>query len=676
MGVNRSTMSRSASPSRKAKKTPEPESSPISRAEVSGQMQDIFSMVKALRDEKDGLIAQLEQMELRNEADNKRFCKEISKCTRDIDGLQEIFVKAADGVNAKSAYGIPEVPEAAVAALIPETLHDVMKGESALDMGPELTDVPLQVNNVASSLGMCSSEYIKFAEAGKNLVWDVERLNMIIQAYDKDLAKLKGDGGLMKSRVNALRLMWRSKFSALRRWQAFTRRSHVERFQGQLDEAQAQFEAMAAEKEEDIASLWELIGAQRVKENRVKLTLFLKKMKNSKLFLIWRGWSKFMNKRKKEAMDEEKDAMFNSMAGKMSGKKAEEIEAMLRTFLKRMQARKYVPAFNQWLELVGGRKKRGFEEQLELERQRRLTMMADLESSETAKRLRMHFARLNGKFLDMCWRGWRKFVNEEKLRNMGDDERFKRLKSFLASKLKGIKYVVFHAIIREAKDQKMAAMMNSDKLKKVACYLEMICRGIVQRVFGAMKRYKFMAKQMRDEEERLRALLMEKHSQSMQRLKIFLMGKEKRMMYGGFRWWQNCTVNSKFGIMEQRLTRARAARLAAEEECAKLKGELSNDGAKSSLGEALAAAQQKKTEAQAALDSQAAEIAAAKAKLAELKEILVGEKAGRKDDKLETARLLEELSKINADKADLEAEMALIVDQIGFLSEYSSKKAK
>merc|ERR1711865_907664 len=261
------TMSRSASPNRRAPETPEPESSPISRAEVSGQMQDIFSTVKALRDEKDGLISQLEQMELRNEVDNKRFCKEISKCTRDIDGLQEIFVQAA------------------VAALIPETLHDVMKGESSLDLGPELTDVPEQVNGVVSSLDACAQDYQKFAEAGKNLVWDVERLNMIIQAYDKDLAKLKGDGGLMKSRVNALRLMWRSKFSALRRWQDFTRRSHVERFQDQLDEAQARFEAMAAEKEEDIASLWELIGAQRVKENRVKLTLFLKKMKNSKLFL-------------------------------------------------------------------------------------------------------------------------------------------------------------------------------------------------------------------------------------------------------------------------------------------------------------------------------------------------------------------------------------------------------
>jgi hypothetical protein len=288
----------------------------------------------------------------------------------------------------------------------------------------------------------------------------------------------------------------------------------------------------------------------------------------------------------------------------------------------------------------------------------------------------MHFSRLNGKFLDMCWRGWRKFVQEEKLRNMGDDERFKRLKAFLAAKLKGITYVVFHAILREAKDQKLAAMMNSDKLKKVACYLEMICRGIVQRVFGAMKRYKFMAKQMRDEEERLRALLMDKHSQSMQRLKIFLMGKEKRMLYGGFRWWQNCTVNSKFGIMEREVDKARKARIAAEEECAKLKGELADSSAGSELSAQLAAAKAKRAEAQAALDGQTAELEAAKARLKELQAQLADEKEGRREDKLETTRLSGDLDKLNEEKGSLEDEMALIVEQISFLSEYSSKKAK
>merc|ERR1712166_1531187 len=436
------------------------------------------------------------------------------------------------------------------------------------------------------------------------------------------------------------------------------------------------FEAMSGEKEEDIASLWELIGAQRVKENRVKLTLFLKKMKNSKLFLIWRGWSKFMAKRRKEGMDADKDSLFNEHSLRMAGKKKEEVEAMLRTFLKRMQARKYVPAFNCWLELVGGRKNRSFEEQLELERQKRMAMMADLEASETAKRLRMHFARLNGKFLDMCWRGWRKFGTEKKLAAMGEGERFKRLKTFLGAKLKGIKYAVFHAICCEARDQKKAQMMNSDKLKKVACYLEMICRGIVQRVFGAMKRYKFMAKQMRDEEERLRALLMEKHSQSMQRLKIFLMGKEKRMMYGGFRWWQNCTVNSKFGIMEREVERARKARIAAEEECAKLRAALGNEEGKAELRTKLEAVLKQKAETESETTELSNQIEEAKNKLAALKDSLAQEKAGRRDDKLETARLVKELDTTTHDKEDLDKEMALIVDQIGFLSEYSSKKAK
>merc|ERR1711881_278242 len=142
------------------------------------------------------------------------------------------------------------------------------------------------------------------------------------------------------------------------------------------------------------------------------------------------------------------------------------------------------------------------------------------------------------------------------------------------------------------------AMMNSDKAKKVACYLEMICRGIVQRIFGAMKRYRFMAKQLREEEERLAALLADKHSQSLQRLKIYLSGKEKRMLYAGFRWWQNCTVNSKFGIMEREVDRARKARIAAEEECAKLKGDLSNDSGSANLKAQLEQALARKAEAQ------------------------------------------------------------------------------
>merc|ERR1711998_668574 len=256
--------------------------SPIDREQVSGQMQDIFATVKKLRDEKDGLIAQLEQMAARAETDNKRLCKELLKARRDSENLTEMFASATEGVNAKSAYRIPEVPEAAVAALVPSSLHAVIEERGAPDVqSTGQLNIEGEVQTTAECCQAAGQEYARFAEASKNLVWDVERLNMIIQAYDKDLHKLKNDGGLMKSRVNALRLMWRAKFSALRRWQDYTRRSHVERFQEQLDEAQAQFEAIQAEKTADVDALWELIGSMRVKENRVKLTLFLKKMKNA-----------------------------------------------------------------------------------------------------------------------------------------------------------------------------------------------------------------------------------------------------------------------------------------------------------------------------------------------------------------------------------------------------------
>merc|ERR1711977_105171 len=108
-----------------------------------------------------------------------------------------------------------------------------------------------------------------------------------------------------------------------------------------------------------------------------------------------------------------------------------EIEALLRTFLKRMANMKLMRPFTTWLDLVGGRKNRSVKDALELERQKRLAAMADLEASGTAKRLRLHFARLNGKFKDMCFAGWNKFYQEARIANLGEDERFKRLKVFL-----------------------------------------------------------------------------------------------------------------------------------------------------------------------------------------------------------------------------------------------------
>merc|ERR1711998_416399 len=344
--------------------------------------------------------------------------------------------------------------------------------------------------------------------------------------------------------------------------------------------AQAQFELIQAEKEEDLAALWSLIGAQKIKENKVKLTLFLKKMKMSKIYIVWRAWQKFMAVRRHEQMEADKDSFFNEHNLRMRKMKREEVEALLRTFLKRMANMKLMRPFASWLDLVGGRKSRGIKDQIEAERQKRLAAMADLEASETAKRLKMHFARLNGKFKDMCFAGWKKFYQTAKMAALGEDERFKRLKVFLEAKLKGVKFATFKALHREFIDLRKAQMLNNERAKKVGTYLEMIARGLVHRQFSAFKRNQFLARAEREEEARLAALIAERDSQSMQRLKLYLASKEKKAMYGMFSRWSNCTFNSKGRILQKELEKAKKARLEAEAACEALRKALGADAAK------------------------------------------------------------------------------------------------
>merc|ERR1719181_798879 len=217
-------------------------------------------------------------------------------------------------------------------------------------------------------------------------------------------------------------------------------------------------------------------------------------------------------------------------------------------------------------------------------------------------------------------------------------------------------------------------MLNSDKAKKIGTYLEMIARGVVARVFSAFKRFYFIAKAEREEEARLAALIAERDSQSLQRLKVFLQGKEKRMMYGGFSWWSNCTFNSKTKVMEREIEKARKARIEAEKACADLKAAMGDDARAAEAAKKIADAEARLKEILAEQDIVKEDIASEKKRLADVQAKVTAERDGRKADKATRAQLEEQLKQVNEDKKSLESELALIVDQIGFLSEYSTKK--
>merc|ERR1712070_203146 len=183
-----------------------------------------------------------------------------------------------------------------------------------------------------------------------------------------------------------------------------------------------------------------------------------------------------------------------------------------------------------------------------------------------------------------------------------------------------------------------------------------------------------MAAAERAEEERLAALIAERDSQSLQRLKVFLQGKERRQLYGMFSWWSNCTFNSKGKILQKELEKAKKARMEAEAACEALRKALGADAAKMEAMKKLADAEARLKDILAEQDLMKADIEAEKKRIKELEEQIKAEKDGRKADKAARDKLQEQLQTVGEDKKSLESELALIVDQIGFLSEYSTKK--
>merc|ERR1712216_812164 len=249
---------------------------------------------------------------------------------------------------------------------------------------------------------------------------DVERLNMIVQAYEGDLIKLKEDGSEMKATINQMRLKWRLKFSACRRWQDFTRRSHVLHFQEELDKIQDAFDLEQAETEQELESLLEMIGTMRVKDNRVKLTLFMKKMKNAALYKVWRGWYIFHQMAQREKFGLEMDELARMEAEKLAAMKNKETAAMLRCFIKRWQNRKIAVPFMTWAQIIIDQKEAARLAALEAARAAAFAKMQAMNGSELAQKLKMHFAKMMGKMLNLTFNALRANMQQGRIARMGD----------------------------------------------------------------------------------------------------------------------------------------------------------------------------------------------------------------------------------------------------------------
>jgi len=632
-------------------------------------MQDIFMVVKKLRDEKVSLEKNLEMMSQRTEQEEKRLIKDLNKSRIDLENLSDLFRDCADGIDTKSTSSIPELPEAAVAKVVPRGLRPLLEGDYG-DHDKAGSNIAQEIGYARAATTDAVKQYERMSEAGKGLVWDVERLSMIIQAYETDLINLREAGSDVKATINRARISWRTKFSACRRWQDFTRRSCVLKHQEELDRIQDQLDYDQANNDKELEALLEMIGTMKARNNHVKLTLFMKKMKNALLFKMWRGWGKFHQLAVFEKLGLDMDNLSEEEAAKIAAMVSKEREAMLKQFLKRWQLRKIAVPFSSWADIM--RKKRVGHVLTEAERQHAamLSKMQALEGSAVAQKLSLIFAKMAGKMRDLTFRALVKNAQVGRIARLCEDEKFKRLKVFLERKIKGVKFATFKCLERESDQLAMKRIKNNECAKRVGAFLEMKMKGIKFAQFNSFKRYAKDAALERDEEDRLAKLIAQRDSQSLHRLRVFLQGKEARMKYTMFSYWKWLTTHNQERIMEKILAEKRKQREDLETKLRKLEhkvgiyshGDLEGDkaSAESSLRDMLGK--------EAALGG---DLEAAKKKLKDTEEQLRNEQDARRSDVVTIKRLTGDLEDARVDKEGLEQELALIVDQIGFLNTYS-----
>jgi len=355
-------------------------------------------------------------------------------------------------------------------------------------------------------------------------------------------------------------------------------------------------------------------------------------------------------------------------AEKLAKMKNAETAAMLKMFIKRWANMKIAVPFSTWSDIVKAKREARRLALLEEERRRLFEQMKLLADGEMMQRLKMHFARLTGKMLGLTFNALKKHVEKARIARLGEDERFKRLKHVLEMKLKGIKFAIFQGLKRERDLQKRLRLKNSAMGQKIAAFLEMKLKGVNFAILSALKRNAAMERAERAEQDRLAALIAASDNEALQRLKIYLKGKEYRRKYEAFRWWQRTTSGSGLSALERELEAKRRQRIKLEEQVAAAEAQLAG-GSPEELERAIGDMERKLESARDKTSMLNEEVALAKQRLKDAENALRAERQGRDGDKDRRAGLEDEIRAAMDTKALLEKEVALIITQIGVLSQ-------
>jgi len=617
------------------------------RMKAEGQLGDVSSILQKLKDE----VAYLQdEVEAKGAGFYVPLANQLNVSRAAVEDLKATLETCDSSLKTKDADNIP-------AASIPR--HQPDHSEDQLDFGKA-------IRCIQRSMSQCRAAYQNASVAAKSLVEDADKLDIVVKACQTEYIKLKLLNNNAKAYVNAKRLKWQTQADSFRYWAEFVHFETIGAIQREMEDLVNDQKSTMERLEEEFEKARAAFDAQMSGQKRIKCTMLLKKMKNSKMQAAYATWDEMVQTIKWERMEAEKAALLAELQARFGHLSAEEIERKLREFLKRWINRKMIGPFRTWKSLLDSKRQAALDAMMAAEAGRLAAQLAAMQDNHALKKLKMHFAKIAGLAKAQTFKALCISCRQSKARKMLDGEAGKRLKAFLKSKLAGVLRKCYTAIIANHDAIAAENIKNNDKAKKVGMMLEKLARGLVHRIFMAFIRHFQECAEERAAQDAINARLSGLDEANRAKLKIFLMGKEKAAMMMFFKQWVQ--VASEKGLLElyEMLDKEEALRVAAEKELAELIGASGTAG-----GEINELSHQIDAENQAAADllnkckGESGDLRRILKKIQEFEADVKQEQDFRAEQQAKNLAIREELAATTAIRDELAAELMGVAGDVG-----------
>lgn len=510
--------------------------------------------------------------------------------------------------------------------------------------------------------------YHNFSLQAKSQVNDADKMDIVVKACQTEFIKLKLVTNNAKARLNAHRLGWARLGYSFRMWAEMVHYATIDCIKREIDEVEGEaakwHAAHGGALDKARAQFDNMIGG----EQRTKMELMLRKMKNSRIASAFSTWNEIVMQKKWEEFQRTRSEFLAANASRFAHLTAEEIERKVKQFLLRWINRKMMPAFKTWKDIILEKRLEELQRQMAEDMEAMKAKLAMLGDNGAVAKLKIYFAQKLGKMKSMVFKALLVHSNQQKAKKMLETEAGARLKQFLQGKLQSIGRKCWHAWLKHHDNIAAENMKNNQSAMKVAILLEKIARSLVARQFhGFIRLHKLMEEEraaQRAVEERL--AMMDELNRA--KLRIFLDSKRMGKMSTMFSHWKNVYQNAALIVLQDAIDAEDATMTDLQRRIDEVMDALEHrDNAGHTLKSEAAGVSAAASKAAAKVRDMNYQIDALQRKIAEAEDLVKDERNSRRENVAKIKSLERDIAQMLAKRDSFANELAGIAGEIGYV---------